>query len=90
VTIGSVVIDLPHALLTVAREVRGGGFRPRVVALGAAESVVTWGPNPRLAERIPAGARATIDSIGALIRAGRFDPLAEATADAAPAPAGAR
>ena len=90
VTIGSVVIDLPHALLTVAREVRDGGFRPRVVSLGGAESVVTWVPNPRLAERIPADARATIDSIGALIRAGRFDPLADAAADAAPARAGAR
>jgi basic membrane lipoprotein Med (substrate-binding protein (PBP1-ABC) superfamily) len=88
VTIGSVVIDLPHALLTLAREVRDGDFRPRVISFGAAESVVTWVPNPRFEQRIPATARAAVDSIGALLREGRFDPLATDTAARAPAASG--
>src|SRR5207302_10740859 len=46
VTLGSVVIDLPRALLLVAREVKEGRFKPRVITLGARENVVTWVPNP--------------------------------------------
>jgi len=70
VTLGSVVIDLPHALLTVAREVRDGAFRPRVVALGTRDGVVQWVPNARLAERVPAEVRARVDSLQRGIRDG--------------------
>lgn len=72
VTLGSVVIDLPHAFLTVAREVKGGGFRPRVIALGGKSSVVTLVLNPALASRIPAATRAAVDSTRAAIDAGAF------------------
>ena len=41
ITLGSVVIDLPLAFLTVAREVKAGTFKPRVVELGEASHVVT-------------------------------------------------
>jgi basic membrane lipoprotein Med (substrate-binding protein (PBP1-ABC) superfamily) len=62
VVIGSVVIDLPHAFLTVAREVQRGGFRPRVLAMGLREDVVKLVLNPRLAHLIPADLRARLDS----------------------------
>jgi len=63
VTLGSVVIDLPHALLLVAREVKAGRFTPRVVSLGVHENVVRLVLNPTLASRIPDKTRAAIDSI---------------------------
>src|SRR5215213_9149557 len=40
VTIGSVVIDLPHAFLSVAREIREKRFTGRVIQLGLADEVV--------------------------------------------------
>jgi basic membrane protein A and related proteins len=46
VTLGSVVIDLPHAFLLVAREVKDGSFTPRVVRLDTKSDVVRWVPNP--------------------------------------------
>lgn len=46
VTLGSVVIDLPHAFLLVAREVKDGTFTPRVVRLDTKSDVVRWVPNP--------------------------------------------
>lgn len=46
VTLGSVVIDLPHAFLLVAREVKDGTFTPRVVRLDTKSEVVRWVPNP--------------------------------------------
>jgi len=63
VTLGSVVIDLRHAFLLVAREVRGGGFTPRVVSLGVRDNVVRLVLNPVLEPRIPVSVRATIDSV---------------------------
>jgi basic membrane lipoprotein Med (substrate-binding protein (PBP1-ABC) superfamily) len=63
VTLGSVVIDLPHAFLLVAREVKEGRFRPRVITLDTRDDVVRFVINPRLADRIPAPARAAIDSV---------------------------
>src|SRR6185436_14410574 len=49
VTIGSVVIDRPHAFLTVAREVKERSFKPRVIRLGTASNVVSLVLNPALA-----------------------------------------
>jgi basic membrane lipoprotein Med (substrate-binding protein (PBP1-ABC) superfamily) len=72
VTLGSVVIDLPHAFLTVAREVKSGRFKPRVIALGGASSVVTLVLNPALESRVPAATRAAVDSARAAIDAGTF------------------
>jgi basic membrane lipoprotein Med (substrate-binding protein (PBP1-ABC) superfamily) len=46
ITIGSIVIDVPHAFLLVAREVRDGVFEPRVIRLGAKSNVARWVPNP--------------------------------------------
>jgi basic membrane lipoprotein Med (substrate-binding protein (PBP1-ABC) superfamily) len=74
VTLGSVVIDLPRAFLLVAREVKAGTFRPRVVSFGMADKVVRLVMNPALAKRVPAATRAAVDSVGKLIAAGTFRP----------------
>ena len=70
VTLGSVVIDLPLAFLTIAREVRSGGFKPGVVELGEASHVVTLVLNPTLQARIPAAVRSRIDSLQQRMMAG--------------------
>jgi basic membrane lipoprotein Med (substrate-binding protein (PBP1-ABC) superfamily) len=72
VTIGSVVIDLPHAFLTVAREVKEKRFTPRVIRLGSQSDVVTLVLNPSLQPQIPAATLKTVDSVRAELRAGRF------------------
>ena len=74
VVIASVVIDLPHAFLQIAREVRDGRFTSRVLSMGPRENVVDLVLNPALESRIPPDARAAIDSVRAEIRAGRFTP----------------
>lgn len=75
ITIGSVVIDLPHAFLTVAREVQERRFVPRVIKLGSQSNVVTLVLNPALQSSIPAATVRLVDSIRAVLRAGRFSPL---------------
>jgi basic membrane protein A and related proteins len=71
VTIGSVVIDLPHAFLTVAREVKEKRFTPRVIRLGSRDDVITLVLNPALRSRIPAAALHAVDSVLADVHAGR-------------------
>jgi basic membrane lipoprotein Med (substrate-binding protein (PBP1-ABC) superfamily) len=75
ITIASVVIDLPHAFLTVAREVRTGTFKPRVLKLGTESDVVTLVINPAFRARIPAPTMRAVDSVRAELAARRFDPL---------------
>jgi basic membrane lipoprotein Med (substrate-binding protein (PBP1-ABC) superfamily) len=77
VTLGSVVIDLPHAFLTVAREVKEGRFKPRVIELGTSSDVVRLELNSALEARIPAGVRTALDSVSAQLKAGTFKPLGE-------------
>jgi basic membrane protein A and related proteins len=72
VTVASVVIDLPLAFLTVAREVKSGTFRPRVVELGEESRVVTLVINPTFVSRLPAPAKARVDSLQALMFAGKL------------------
>ena len=62
VTLGSVVIDLPHAFLYVAREVKDGKFRPRVISLGLHDNIVQLVLNPRLVSTIPLPVIQQIDS----------------------------
>jgi basic membrane lipoprotein Med (substrate-binding protein (PBP1-ABC) superfamily) len=70
VVIGSVVIDLPHAFLTVAREVKEKRFKPRVIELGTASDVVTYVPNPAFDSIVPTAVRARVDSARAQLREG--------------------
>lgn len=72
VTIGSVVIDLPRAFLAIAREVRAGHFKARVITLGLVDDVVSLVLNPALPSAIPAAALHAVDSVRADMRAGRF------------------
>lgn len=65
VTLGSVVIDLPHAFLLIAREVRSGTFVPRVVRLDTSSDVVRWVPNPS-SSVVPAAMTTRIDSVRTL------------------------
>jgi len=77
VILASVVIDLPKALLKIAREVQDGSFQGRVISLGVKDDVVRLVYNPQLADRIPASAKAASDSVGAMLRAGTFTAIAD-------------
>ena len=72
VTVGSVVIDLPHAFLSVAREVKDGKFKPRVIRLGTSSDVVSLVLNPNFATRVPAAIQHRVDSLRTEMRAARF------------------
>ena len=76
ITIASVVIDLPHAFLTVARQVRSKTFKPRLIRLGSESDVVTLVVNPAFHSRIPPAAMKVVDSVRRELAAGRFDPRA--------------
>jgi len=76
ITIASVVIDLPHAFLTVAREVKAKTFKPRLIRLGSESDVVTLVMNPDFQSHIPPAAMHTVDSVRRELAAGRFDPRA--------------
>jgi basic membrane lipoprotein Med (substrate-binding protein (PBP1-ABC) superfamily) len=77
VTLGSVVIDLPHAFLLVAQEVKSGSFRPRVVTFAAKSGVVELVLNPQLVPAIPSQTRAEIDSVRRLMHSGRFAAVSQ-------------
>lgn len=70
VTLGSVVIDLPHAFLLVVRRIQAGERPSGVVALGTASNVVRWQPNPAIAAEIPADVTRIVDSVRAQMLAG--------------------
>jgi basic membrane protein A and related proteins len=72
VTLGSVAIDLPRAFLDVAREVKAGTFRPRVVTFDAKSDVVRLIINPVLRGSIPPRVLGQIDSVTMRIHAGTF------------------
>ncbi len=63
VTLGSVVIDLLQAFLTVAREVKSGKFTPRVISLALHDNIVKLVLNPRLESSIPLSVRKQVDSV---------------------------
>ena len=72
VTIGSVVIDLPHAFLVVARAVQNGTVASKPLTLGAENQAVRLALNPALVDRLPAGLTARVDSTWARIRRGEL------------------
>lgn len=82
VTLGSVVIDLPRAFLSVAKEVKAGTFKPGVLELGERSHVVTLVLNPALSARIPTRAQARIDSLQTLMLRGDYSiaPVHDSTA----------
>jgi basic membrane protein A len=72
ITLGSVVIDLPLAFLTLAKEVKAGTFKPGVIELGESAHVVTLVLNPSLEAKIPAAMHARIDSLQTKMLSGQF------------------
>lgn len=72
VTLGSVAIDLPHAFLTVARQVHDHTFTPGLITLGMRQQVVDLILNPRLRGRIPDRLRRAVDSTHTLMMTGKF------------------
>lgn len=87
VTLGSVVIDLPHALLTVARQVREGIFIPSVIRLGPQQQVVKFVVNPTLGSQIPPATRVLVDSVQHAMMAGKYTPPLDTLAVTTTAPA---
>jgi basic membrane lipoprotein Med (substrate-binding protein (PBP1-ABC) superfamily) len=80
VTLGSVVIDLPTAFMSIAREVKGGAFSPRVHLLDTKSGVMQWVPNPALRALVPASALRLVDSLEREMRTGTFStPLSAST-----------
>lgn len=77
VTLGSVVIDIPHAFLLLAREIQDGSFTPRVVSFTTASDVVRWVPNPAVTP-VSAALVARIDSTRTAFAEGRGPKLAPA------------
>ena len=57
---GSAVIDLPRAFLLVAREVRDGGFVPRVESFGLKSRVIRYERNVAVDSLLPADLRARV------------------------------
>jgi basic membrane protein A len=74
VIIGSVVIDLPHAFLSVARDVKEGRFRPRVLRLGSTTGVTKFVLNPAWRDRIPPEVLTRLDSTERRIARGELRP----------------
>jgi basic membrane protein A and related proteins len=84
VTLGSVVIDLPLAFLTIAREVKAGTFKPRVVELGEDSHVVKLVLNATLRYRVPPSMLDRIDSLQTRMLAGQFTISADSTRSPTP------
>jgi basic membrane lipoprotein Med (substrate-binding protein (PBP1-ABC) superfamily) len=71
-TLGSVVIDLPHAFLLIAREVQKPGFTGKVFSLGLHDNVVTFVLNPRMTGIVPQQILSAVDSTRRQMIAGSF------------------
>ncbi|HJS46498.1 MAG TPA: BMP family protein [Gemmatimonadales bacterium] len=59
--VASAVIDLPRAILAVAREVREGRFTPKVESFGLASGVIRFDADPAAREALPDSAWALIE-----------------------------
>ena len=75
--LGSAVIDLPHAFLLVAREVRDGRFESRVHTFGLASDVLRYVSNPSLDSVVPPALAARVAAAADSIAAGTLNPLAQ-------------
>lgn len=71
-TLGSVVINLPHAFLLVAKEVQSGHFTGHVFSLGLHDEVVRYVANPATLSRVSPQLRSAMDSVEKAMMAGSF------------------
>ena len=69
VTLGSVLIDIPHALLLLAGQAQRGEVQGPTIRFATASDVVRWVPNPT-APALPATVQAQMDSVRAVFAAG--------------------
>lgn len=72
-TLGSVVIDLPHAFLLIARAVRAGNFSGKVFSLGLHDNVVTFVLNPQMSAVVPKDVLSMVDSTRGKMIEGTFN-----------------
>ncbi len=72
VVLGSATLDIPGALLAVAKRVQQGQFRAEPLRLGMREGVVALELNPALRDVIPEALRAELEQLEARIRAGEL------------------
>ena len=70
VVLASATLDIPAALLEVARRVREGRFTPAPLRLGLADGIVALELNPALRARIPAGVPEELGRLEQEIRSG--------------------
>jgi basic membrane lipoprotein Med (substrate-binding protein (PBP1-ABC) superfamily) len=77
--VGSAAIDLPRAILMVAREVREGRFSPRVESFGLESGVIRYVSNPALDHLVPEAIRRRVEATGDSIRAGTLVPVDRST-----------
>jgi len=83
--LGSVVIDIPHAFLLLARRVKDGTAKGEVISFSTTDDVVRWEPSdPIVKARVPAAVLARVDSVQRAMRQGTF------TASTSPTVVGAR
>ncbi len=73
--VGSAIIDLPRAILAVAREVKAGRFTPQVESFGLEGGVIRYVPNPLLADLVPAPLAARVSAARDSIVAGTLVPV---------------
>lgn len=72
--IGSAVIDLPHALLLLARAVEDSGFTPTVESFGLKSEVLRYVANPELDSLVPASLAARVRAAADSIAGGTLNP----------------
>jgi len=72
VVIASATLDIPAALVAVARRVQAGEFEPEPIRLGMNEGIVALEINPQLASRFPDGLSEELARTSAEIREGRL------------------
>lgn len=75
--LGSAAIDLPRAMLLVAKEVRQGHFVPHVESFGLASGVIRYVPDSSLLSRIPAPLARRVSAAADSIAAGTLHPVPE-------------
>ena len=68
--LGSATLDVPQALLLVAREVHGGRFEPRSIRFGLADGVIGIEWNDELVSALPEEVRSRSDALVREIRSG--------------------
>jgi len=72
--VGSAIIDLPRALLLVAKQVKSGTFRPKVESFGLESGVVLYEPNHALDSLVPPALAARVRAAADSIAAGTIHP----------------